>query len=146
MVTGTAAGRWTVRATCWKICWFTPASLYRIHIPCTRSVWDILIMYTPVPVWVTLFLTAPWPTRDARHGRLYIYTEPPETLQLGLQDKWMNYYYVNDDKYIKNANPISDFCDCPTCRQFSRGYLRHLYKQNDSLYLRLATMHILCAS
>ncbi len=81
------------------------------------------------------------PTRDARHGRLYTYSEPPDTLQPGLHDKWMKYYYVNDDKHIKDSKPVSEYCDCPTCRQFSRGYLRHLYKQNDSLYLRLATMH-----
>ena len=97
-------------------------------------------VYACARMGYTLFDSA-MPTRDARHGRLYIYTEPPDTLQLGLQNKWMKYYYVNDDKHIKDSKPVSEYCDCPTCRQFSRGYLRHLYKQNDSLYLRLATMH-----
>jgi len=81
------------------------------------------------------------PTRDARHGRLYTFTTSPDDPQAGLQDNWMKYYYVNDDKYIKDNQPISMHCDCPTCQNFSRGYIRHLYKQNDSLYLRLATIH-----
>jgi len=81
------------------------------------------------------------PTRDARHGRLYTFNTSENEPYRGLEGKWMQYYYVNDDKHIKDANPISEYCDCPTCRQFSRGYLRHLFKQNDGLYLRMATLH-----
>ncbi|MEA4908292.1 MAG: tRNA-guanine transglycosylase [Chloroflexi bacterium] len=76
------------------------------------------------------------PTRDARHGRLYTFT----TAQ-ALDGRWLEYVYVADDRHIKSDRPVSEFCDCHTCRHFSLGYLRHLYKLNDSLYPRLATIH-----
>ncbi|MCB8984712.1 MAG: queuine tRNA-ribosyltransferase family protein [Ardenticatenaceae bacterium] len=78
------------------------------------------------------------PTRDARHGRLYAFTQEPDSR---LTTPFFRYVYVKDDKHIKDGRPISPFCDCPACRHYSLGYLHHLYKINDSLYPRLATMH-----
>jgi queuine tRNA-ribosyltransferase len=37
--------------------------------------------------------------------------------------------------------PVDDNCGCYTCRNFSRGYLRHLFNANEILGLRLATLH-----
>ena len=37
--------------------------------------------------------------------------------------------------------PIEEDCDCPTCRDFSRAYLRHLFQIEETLGLRLATLH-----
>ena len=37
--------------------------------------------------------------------------------------------------------PLDAQCDCPTCRNFSRAYLRHLFKAEEILALRLAVMH-----
>ncbi|MDH3944668.1 MAG: queuine tRNA-ribosyltransferase family protein [Anaerolineae bacterium] len=76
------------------------------------------------------------PTRDARRGRLYTFTSPS-----GLPDKWFKYLYINDEKHIKDANPLSEFCDCRTCQYYSSGYLHHLFKINDHLFPRLATIH-----
>lgn len=76
------------------------------------------------------------PTRDARHSRLYSFTGAD-----GLQDKWFSYVYVNDDKYIKSDAPVSSLCDCLCCRNYSLGYLHHLFKINDTLFFRLATIH-----
>ncbi|GAC1344780.1 MAG: tRNA guanosine(34) transglycosylase Tgt [Ktedonobacteraceae bacterium] len=78
------------------------------------------------------------PTRDARHSRLYTFTSPPEA---GLEDKWLAYLYVNDDKCIKSDTPISPYCDCLCCTHYSVGYLHHLFKINDPLFFRLATIH-----
>ncbi|HLQ28750.1 MAG TPA: tRNA-guanine transglycosylase, partial [Ktedonobacteraceae bacterium] len=78
------------------------------------------------------------PTRDARHSRLYTFTSPPET---GLEDKWLSYLYVNDDKCIKSDTPVSPYCDCLCCAHYSVGYLHHLFKINDPLFFRLATIH-----
>ncbi len=75
------------------------------------------------------------PTRDARHGRLYTFQGP------GLCDDWFGYIYAGDDKHIKASQPVSAECDCACCARYSLGYLRHLFKLNDSLYLRLATLH-----
>ncbi len=48
---------------------------------------------------------------------------------------------------IKKAQYLSDFsaldpdCDCYTCRNYSRAYLRHLYKENEILSARLLSTH-----
>ena len=76
------------------------------------------------------------PTRDARHGRLYRFTAPS-----GLDGEWMEYIYINDERHIKAAGPLSPWCDCLACQNYSLGYLRHLFKLEDSLFPRLATIH-----
>jgi len=78
------------------------------------------------------------PTRDARHARLYAFTQDTLTEVNG---KWFNYVYVNDDKYIKSNTPVSSVCDCLCCTHYSLGYLHHLFKINDTLFFRLATIH-----
>ena len=48
---------------------------------------------------------------------------------------------------IKNAvhrndfGPIDDECQCYCCKNYSRAYLRHLFKENEILGARLATIH-----
>jgi queuine tRNA-ribosyltransferase len=37
--------------------------------------------------------------------------------------------------------PIDESCGCPTCRRYSRAYLRHLFKANEILGIMLATRH-----
>lgn len=81
------------------------------------------------------------PTRDARHGRLYAFAGDPRDGQFALRGTWYSYTYVEDKKHIKAAEPISPFCDCLTCRKYTLGYLHHLQKTGDTLYLRLATIH-----
>jgi queuine tRNA-ribosyltransferase len=76
------------------------------------------------------------PTRDARHARVYTFTQPQ-----GFSGDWMRYVYLNDEKHIKTNRPISEFCDCPTCSKYSLGYLHHLFKAGDTLFFRLATLH-----
>jgi queuine tRNA-ribosyltransferase len=79
------------------------------------------------------------PTRDARHGRLYVFTDPSAVSANA--DDWFKYRYINDEETIKARAPISEFCDCPCCEHYSLGYLHHLHKINENLYLRLATLH-----
>ena len=43
--------------------------------------------------------------------------------------------------FIFDKGPIEEGCACPACRQFSRGYLRHLVKAEEILGLRLITLH-----
>lgn len=73
------------------------------------------------------------PTREARHNRLYVFDD----------ESSLKYhcYYILDEKHIREKKPISDVCDCYTCRHYSRSYLQHLYKVGDSLAYRLATIH-----
>jgi queuine tRNA-ribosyltransferase len=88
----------------------------------------------------TLFDSA-LPTRDARTGRLYVWTTDPGSAAFRLTGDWWRYLYIDDDKHIKTDRPISPGCDCPCCRQYAVGYLRHLHKCGDTLFYRLATLH-----
>ncbi len=79
------------------------------------------------------------PTRDARRGRLYLFTSDPASSRL-LGD-WYTYLYVADSKHIRADTPISPYCDCLCCSDYSLAYLHHLFKLNDPSFYRLATMH-----
>jgi queuine tRNA-ribosyltransferase len=70
------------------------------------------------------------PTRHARHGVLFT--------SRGLL-KARNARFKDDP-----APPDPD-CDCPTCAQHSRAYLRHLLRVNEALGARLASLHNLRA-
>jgi queuine tRNA-ribosyltransferase len=76
------------------------------------------------------------PTRDARRGRLYTFTAAE-----GLTGEWFRRIYIHDKEHIRDGLPISEFCDCETCQRYSRGYLQHLFRLDDHLYFRLATIH-----
>jgi len=81
------------------------------------------------------------PTRDARHGRLYTFTKDNPTVLNSTDNSWFSYIYVQDKKYIKSKFPISSFCDGLCCSRYSLGYLNPLFKINDTLFFRLATIH-----
>lgn len=79
------------------------------------------------------------PTRDARHRRLYIFKNDPAKADFtGL---FYDALYINDRDCARNPEPISEFCDCYTCKNYSRGYIHLLFKANDTLFFRLATIH-----
>ncbi len=77
------------------------------------------------------------PTRDARRGRLYRMTGDP---RYG-GDNWYEFLYLEDGKHTRTTTPISETCDCPTCARYSVAYLHHLFSIEDTLYIRLVTMH-----
>lgn len=66
------------------------------------------------------------PARNARHGQLFT--------KKGIIN-------INNAKYTLDEHPIDDECNCPTCKNFSRAYLRHLLKAGEMLGMRLAVMH-----
>ncbi|WP_376794288.1 tRNA-ribosyltransferase family protein [Thermogemmatispora sp.] len=81
------------------------------------------------------------PTRDARHARLYCFTEDPFTSRLDPDGSWFTYVYLSDERLRRERRPVSAFCDCLCCSRYSLAYLHHLFKVNDVLFLRLATIH-----
>lgn len=82
------------------------------------------------------------PTRDARHKRLYCFSKNPiVNIFEEPRDLWYEYVYINREKYVRDESPISEFCDCYTCKNYSKGYLHHLFEIEDSLAFRLATIH-----
>lgn len=48
---------------------------------------------------------------------------------------------IRNARYARDPNPIEPGCTCYTCQHFSRAYLRHLFKAEEILGLRLATIH-----
>jgi queuine tRNA-ribosyltransferase len=81
------------------------------------------------------------PTRDARHGRLYCFNLDPAGADVNFAADWYQYLYIGDRKHIKRNQPLSPWCDCRTCQRYSIGYLHHLFKIQDMLFARLATIH-----
>ena len=74
------------------------------------------------------------PTRNARNGGALVRTidgAPARNFRMNLR----NARFEND------LSPIDEECDCYTCRNFSRSYLRHLFKANESLGPQLTTIH-----
>ncbi|HLR34200.1 MAG TPA: tRNA guanosine(34) transglycosylase Tgt [Tissierellales bacterium] len=48
---------------------------------------------------------------------------------------------VRNAKYKKDFNKLDPECDCYTCTNYSRAYMRHLFNVNEILGARLATIH-----
>jgi tRNA-guanine family transglycosylase len=71
----------------------------------------------------------------ARCGLLFIYPEDG--------GKKGNKFRVDIGKkiYASDEKPISKFCDCYTCRNYSRAYVHHLIVSGEILGLRLTTIH-----
>ena len=67
-----------------------------------------------------------YPTRNGRHGHLYT-----NQGKINLFNK----------KYEKDMRPIEEGCQCPTCRRYSRAYVRHLLKAKEMLGMRLCVLH-----
>ncbi|MFN8548199.1 MAG: tRNA guanosine(34) transglycosylase Tgt [Candidatus Eisenbacteria bacterium] len=68
------------------------------------------------------------PTRNARKGT--VFTSRGKLI-------------IKNAGYAEDPRPLDPDCDCPTCRTFSRAYLRHLFAAGEILGLRLATLHSL---
>lgn len=81
------------------------------------------------------------PTRDARHMRLYTFVNPPKTKQELLVKDNYSYLYIKREVFKYDTRPVCEDCDCYTCTNFSRAYLHHLFKIEDTLAFRLATIH-----
>ncbi|AYW47530.1 tRNA guanosine(34) transglycosylase Tgt [Tetragenococcus osmophilus] len=48
---------------------------------------------------------------------------------------------VKNAKYARDFHPIDENCDCYTCRNYTRAYVRHLLKSNETFGIRLTTYH-----
>jgi queuine tRNA-ribosyltransferase len=81
------------------------------------------------------------PTRDARHGRLYVFDAASLDEVDLVAPSFYRFCYIRDEEHKRNRGPVSTACDCPCCRRYSLGYLHHLFDIGDPLSLRLATLH-----
>ena len=66
------------------------------------------------------------PSRNARHGHVFT---------------WQGHRNLLNEKYARDPRPLDEECDCPVCRQYSRAYIRHLFKSGEMLAMRLCVLH-----
>jgi queuine tRNA-ribosyltransferase len=81
------------------------------------------------------------PTRDARHGRLYVYDAGSIDEINIMKPNFYSFYTPGRKKYFSDKSPVSLACDCLLCRKYSKAYLAHLFKIGDFTAGRLATIH-----
>ena len=72
------------------------------------------------------FFDCVYPSRNGRHG--HVYTSHGK----------LNLFNA---KYELDDRPIEEGCQCPACRHYSRGYIRHLLKAKEMLGMRLCVLH-----
>ena len=72
------------------------------------------------------FFDCVMPSRNARHGNLFT---------------WGGKINLLNEKYAEDARPIAEECGCPACKNYSRSYIRHLFKAREALGMRLAVLH-----
>jgi queuine tRNA-ribosyltransferase len=72
------------------------------------------------------FFDCVMPARNARHSHLFT------------NEGVMN---LLNKKYELDQRPIDENCGCPACKNFSRAYIRHLFKAGEMLAMRLCVMH-----
>ncbi len=72
------------------------------------------------------FFDCVMPSRNARHGNLFT---------------WEGKININNEQYFADPAPISKSCSCPACKNYSRSYIRHLFKAKEALGMRLAVLH-----
>ena len=72
------------------------------------------------------FFDCVMPSRNARHGNLFT---------------WEGKINIQNERDMLDEKPISESCDCPACRHYSRAYIRHLIKAKEAVGMRLAVTH-----
>jgi queuine tRNA-ribosyltransferase len=72
------------------------------------------------------FFDCVMPTRNGRHATLFT--------SLGI-------IHILNQKYELDSRPIDEKCECPACKNYSRAYIRHLFKSKELLGMRLCALH-----
>lgn len=72
------------------------------------------------------FFDCVYPSRNGRHGHVYT--------------KFGKINLFNS-QYETDSEPIEQGCQCPTCKNYSRAYIRHLLKAKEMLGMRLCVLH-----
>ncbi len=100
------------------------------HLPRNKPTY-LMGVGTPVNILEAVdrgvdFFDCVYPSRNGRHG--HVYTRKGKLNLLNA-------------KYEKDERPIEEGCGCEACRNYSRAYMRHLFKAGEILGMRLAVLH-----
>ena len=72
------------------------------------------------------FFDCVMPARNARHCNLFTSA---------------GYMNLKNEKFEKDLRPIDENCGCPACKNYSRAYIRHLFKAKEMLAMRLCVLN-----
>lgn len=114
----------------------TTEEMYRVisavvpHLPQNKPIY-LMGVGTPENILEAVsrgvdFFDCVMPSRNGRHGHVYT------------KNGKINLYNA---KYEKDNSPIDEGCNCPACRNYSKAYIRHLFKAKEILALRLCVLH-----
>ena len=77
------------------------------------------------------------PTREGRHGRIFIRDRRVKLGNPGFYKK----ISLPREEFLHDLKPLSSACGCPACKGYSRSYINYLFRINDYLGSRLASVH-----
>jgi queuine tRNA-ribosyltransferase len=86
---------------------------------------DLLDVLEAVSAGIDMF-DCVMPTRNARNGTLFTST---------------GRISIKREEFKADPNPLDPNCECYTCRNYSRAYLRHMFMSREILSMRLNTLH-----
>ena len=69
------------------------------------------------------------PTRNGRRGQVFTEHGPVN---------------LTNARFADDFNPIEEDCSCYACQNYTRAYLRHLFRANEILGMRMASLHNIC--
>lgn len=72
------------------------------------------------------FFDCVMPSRNGRHGHFFT---------------WEGVINMNNAKYAEDDGPLDTLCGCPVCRNYTRAYIRHLFKAGEILAMRFGAIH-----
>ncbi len=114
----------------------THEEMYRVlddvvpHLPADKPTY-LMGVGTPANILEAVdrgtdFFDCVYPTRNGRHGHAYT-----------------NHGKLNlmNAKFELDERPLDETCNCPTCRRYTRAYIRHLLKAKEMLGMRLLVLH-----
>ena len=81
------------------------------------------------------------PTRDGRHGRLYVYNVNNVSDIDVTKENFYSFYDAKKAAYLSDTSKVTNYCDCELCVNYSKAYLAHLFKIGDTTAMRLSSIH-----
>lgn len=109
----------------YEICHFTSSLLPEDKPRYLMGIGDLLDVLEAVSAGIDMF-DCVMPTRNARNGTLF-------TSEGRIS--------IKREEFKKDPKPLDPNCECYTCRNYSRAYLRHMFMSREILSMRLNTLH-----
>lgn len=106
------------------------------HLPADKPRYTMGLGYSPADLFAVVergidMFDCVAPTRVARNGSLYVHRTISHSYKIN----------INNAQFRTDSGPIDPDCVCPTCKKYSRAYLHHLFRSEELLAYRLATIH-----